>query len=237
MNQTMKYICIALLALTTSCNNSDSSEGLTITNELLEGKWVLDSTNVKGVYTNEKLFFVDGKMYRCSYWRNGYFIDSATFKDSEINSYSDKVYKLTMTDTNQLTIRHRALYYYKKVREDDLEEALSNYRIGNRLKEKYIGYWKPQNTPTQPIKIMNHSPECDSVSFEIFNNGSAEFYINQVEDSLVHHSFRVRGDSPQFGNGCLIGDYGITWNDAKTQIGMVFSRFYADTIWFEKESR
>lgn len=237
MNHIIKYISIAIIAISTSCQNYDSHVDIEITDELLQGKWVLDSVNAENVLTNEYLFFVDGKMYRCSYWRNGYFIDSALYVDSKIDSYSDRVYTLKLLDSNKLLVKSRAEYYYKKVREDELQEAINKYRIGDELRENYIGFWEPVNTPNKPVEIMNHSSDCQSISFEIFNDGSSKFYINQNRDSAVYHSFRMRGESPQFSNGCLVGDYRMTWNDTKTQLGLVFSRFYADTIWFEKESR
>lgn len=237
MNHIILSISIAVLTITTSCGNHNSADSSIITDGFLEGKWVLDSVNVKGFDTREELFFAGGKMYRCSYCRDGYFIDSATYRQSKIDSYSNRTYELTKIDTNKLLIKSRVEYYYKKVREDNVQEEISRYRIGDKLRKNYIGYWSPINTPTSPIEIMNYSPVCKSVSFEILNNGSADFYINQVKDSIVHHSFRVRGDAPQFSNGCLVGDYGITWNRSKTELGMVFSRFPVDTIWFEKKSR
>lgn len=216
---------------------SSAVQEIPLTNEILNGKWVLDSIHPSMSSCQEDLFFVNGKMYRYSYWRNGYLIDSATYENSEVKSFLNRTYSLRLIDSTHLEIKSRVKYYYRKVREDKINEALESYRIGDKARSEYIGYWVPQNIPNKRIKIMNHSPECDSVSFQIFGNGSTEFYVNLNFDSIVHHGFRLDGNSPQFGNGCLVGDYDLSWNKSRTQLGLVFSMFYPDTVWFEKRSR
>lgn len=227
-------ICFAIFAFTSSCDNSTEFKNITVTKELLQGKWVLDSSSIKDCSTKEELFLVHDKMYRCSYWRDDYFIDSAKLNHSTIYSNANNDYSLAMIDSNNLVIRNHDIFYYERVRENDFMLELNNYRLGNQLKKRYVGYWKPINAPTEPIKIMNQIPLCNSISFKLFNNGTAEFYINQHIDSIIRHFFLVRGNSPQFRNGCLVGDYGMTWNDSRQQIGMVFSPYKTDTIWFEK---
>lgn len=234
----MRYQISLFLTLITLIGCTESKQStIPITNALLEGKWILDSTSVP-MPLSEDLFFNRGKMYRCNFFRDGYFIDSATFDQASIHSFFDKAYELTLLDTNELMVLSRIKYYYKKVKADDLQASISSYRIGDRFRKDYIGFWKPVNQVASRVEILNTPGAFESVSFEIFKNGSAAFYIDQNTKNAVQHAFCVKDSMPQFSNGCLIGNYGATWNKSRTQLGMQFSRFNPDdTIWFEKVSR
>lgn len=236
----MKLIFIFLLSFTLfSCDLNESIALENQKNDLsdLTGVWRLDSCSSPFLNRATLIFDSQNRFYLFNHSDGGSLYLHGNRAKNKLNYGSfGESQELIVIDSKHIQTKNLAgklNFYFSKKPNEDLQSVLNELHQIDSQRTKLIGWWKVISS-NNSIKLLNHSGVYKTFSLHIGDDGKADFFLENILDSVVTYSYEINLGSIILQNGCLLEDSYVHIDPQKRLHLSMGQSILKDTVILEK---
>lgn len=179
-----------------SCENSNNRSAIVVSDNFLEGEWIIDSIVGQDTWIQDRLVFNgNNEFWWISHSNESYFVDSCLhYSNDTIYNGQNISYSTSALDSNSILIKSKKNIYHARRWHVISPRDINKYKRSDPFRKQIIGEWTLIESEMLPIKIPSWCKNLNiGTKFNFGTNGkmlinSSDTTLNEYCDS---YSFTV----------------------------------------------